>query len=293
MPHPPRYYPPVLTPDIRAILRRLWEGDALLTGTGLFLLSLLVPISLGLLVDSREITGAPAWLKPGKFAISTAIYTLTLAWIFGYLREWPRMRRVVSRTTAAVLVFEVAVIALQAARGTTSHFNVATPFDAVIFTSMGIAIFVQTFASIAVAVALWRQRFADPALGFALRLGMTITIVGAFVGGMMTTPTAAQLEAAQAGGRMTISGAHTVGAPDGGPGLPITGWSTQHGDIRVAHFIGLHALQVLPLITMLLFRGRDDRTRVLLTFIAAAVYAGLFAGLLAQALMGRPLVALG
>ncbi len=293
MPHPPRYYPPVLTPDIRAILRRLWEGDALLTGTGLFLLALLVPISLGLLVDSREITGAPALLKPGKFAISTAIYTLTLAWVFGYLREWPRMRRVVSRTTAAVLVFEVAVIALQAARGTTSHFNVATPFDAVIFMSMGIAIFVQTFASIAVAVALWRQRFADPALGFALRLGMTITIVGAFVGGMMTTPTAAQLEAAQAGGRMTISGAHTVGAPDGGAGLPLTGWSTQHGDIRVAHFIGLHALQVLPLITMLLFRGRDDRTRVLLTFIAAAVYAGLFAGLLAQALMGRPLVALG
>ena len=37
----------------------------------------------GMLVDPRIITGAPAWLKPFKFAISTAIYSLTLAWIFG------------------------------------------------------------------------------------------------------------------------------------------------------------------------------------------------------------------
>ena len=278
---------------MRAILRRLWEADALLTGTGLFLLSLLVPISFGLLIDSREITGAPAWLKPGKFAISTAIYTLTLAWVFSYLPQWSRTRRVVGRTTAAVLVFEVAVIALQAARGTTSHFNVGTTFDALVFMSMGIAIFVQTLTSIAVAVALWKQPFVDPALGFALRLGMTITIVGAFVGGMMTRPTAAQLEAAQATGRITIAGAHTVGAPDGGPGLPVTGWSTAHGDLRVAHFVGLHALQGLPLLTLLVFRGLKEQTRLRLTLVTATIYALVFAALLLQALTGRPLLALG
>jgi hypothetical protein len=274
-------------------VRRLWEADALLTGTGLFLLSLLVPISLGLLMDSREITGAPAWLKPGKFAISTAIYTLTLAWIFSYLREWPRTRRIVGRTTAAVLVLEVAIIALQAARGTASHFNVGTPLDAVLFAVMGLAIFAQTFASVAVAVALWRQPFADRAFGYALRFGMTLTIVGASVGGLMTRPTAAQLEAAQASGRITVAGAHTLGAPDGGPGLPLTGWSTEHGDLRVAHFVGLHALQALPILTLLVFRGMKDQMRLRLTLVAATLYALVFAALLLQALTGRPVLALG
>ena len=35
-----------------------------------------------------QIGGAPAWLKPAKFAASIAIYTLTLAWVFTYLPEW-------------------------------------------------------------------------------------------------------------------------------------------------------------------------------------------------------------
>lgn len=277
----------------RPFLARLWESDPLLTGTGLLLLSLLMPISLGLLLDSREIVGAPVWLKPGKFAISLAIYTLTLAWVFGYLPEWPRMRRIVGRITALVLLLEIAIIAFQAARGTTSHFNVGTLFDAMLFMVMGVAILVQTLASIAVAVALWRQPFADRALGFALRLGMTITIVGASVGGMMTRPTTPQLAAAQTDGRITIAGAHTVGAPDGGPGLPITGWSTQHGDLRVAHFVGLHALQVLPILTLVLFRRLPEQMRVPATVTAAALYVIVFGTLLSQALKGRPLVGLG
>ena len=48
---------------------------------------------------------------------------------------------------------------------------------------MGAGILLQTLASAAVAVALWRQKFADRALGWALRLGLTIAIVGARVGG--------------------------------------------------------------------------------------------------------------
>ena len=95
-------------------------------------------------------------------------------------------------------------------------------------------------------------------MGWALRLGMTITIVGAMTGGLMTRPTSAQLEAARAGNRMTVAGAHTVGAPDGGPGLPGTGWSLEHGDIRVAHFLGLHALQLLPLLAFAFAQARVE-----------------------------------
>ena len=97
-------------------------------------------------------------------------------------------------------MLEVAIIAAQAWRGTTSHFNVSTPLNAVLFAVMGTAILIQTAVSVAVAVALWRQRFADPVLGWALRLGMTITIAGALTGGLMTRPTAAQLTDVRAGG---------------------------------------------------------------------------------------------
>jgi hypothetical protein len=278
---------------LSAVVARLWTTDRPLTGSGLFLLALLVPMAFGLVFDPREIGGAPAWLKPAKFALSTGIYSLTLAWVFIYLPDWPRSRRFVGRLTAVVMLVEVAIIALQAARGTTSHFNVGTPVDAALFSIMGLAIFSQTAASVAVAVALWRQRFADRAFGWALRLGMAMTIVGALTGGLMTRPTEAQLADANASGRITLAGAHTVGAPDGGPGLPVTGWSTQHGDLRVAHFVGLHALQVLPSLTLIAFRGRGERARLRLTLAAAAVYVLIFVALLVQALRGMPLVALG
>jgi hypothetical protein len=188
------------------------------------------------------------------------------------------------------LILELAIIALQAWRGTTSHFNVGTVLDGVLFAVMGTAIVVQTLTSIAVAVALWRQVFADRALGWALRLGMVITITGASTGGLMTQPTSAQLADARAGQRMTISGAHTVGAADGGPGLPGTGWSREHGDVRVPHFLGLHAMQALPLILFLILRRRrPDAQRIRLTWVAAASYFALFAILLAQALGGEAL----
>src|SRR5687767_9399144 len=114
------------------MLDRLWRGSPPLTVVGILMLVVAVPSLLGAFVDHRVITGAPAWLKPFKFAISAAIYILTLAWIFGWLTDWPRVRRVVGWTTAIVFVLEVAIIDLQAWRGTTSHFNAATMLDRVL-----------------------------------------------------------------------------------------------------------------------------------------------------------------
>jgi hypothetical protein len=185
----------------------------------------------------------------------------------------------------------VSIISAQAWRGTASHFNVATPVDATLFAVMGVAIVVQTIVSVAVAAALWRRRFSDAALGRALRLGMTRTIVGAFTGGLMARPTAAQLAAAE-GGRIVVAGAHTVGGPDGGAGIPGTGWSLQHGDLRIPHFLGLHAMQALPLLAFALGRRRQfsalQRARIVVA--AGASYATLFALLLWQALRGQALV---
>ena len=276
----------------REALERLWRTSPELVTTAALMLAVLAVAIGGLAVDPRTVTGAPAWLKPAKFAVSIAIYTVTLAWIFTFLADWPRLRRVIGWSTAAAMIIEIAIIVSQAARGTASHFNVSTPYDGALFMIMGVTIITQTLSTSAVAVALWRQRIADEAMGWALRLGMILTIVGAMTGGLMTRPTAAQIDAAHAGHRMTITGAHTVGAADGGPGLPGTGWSTTHGDVRIPHFFGLHALQALPIVALVLRRARRRETvRARLVIVAAASYAALYVILLIQALRGVSVVA--
>src|SRR3954463_11347930 len=248
----------------KSILLRLWSASRPLTATGILMIAALAASLVALAVSPVHITGAPAWLKPLKFAVSTAIYTFTLAWVFTFLPEWPRTRRVVGAGTAGAFPGGGARTAGQAWRGTTSHFNVATAFDASIFAAMGAIIATQTVLAAVLAVVVWRQRFAAPALGWALRLGLILTVLGASTGGLMTRPTAAQIASARATHQMPLSGAHTVGAPDGGPGLPLTGWSTRHGDVRVPHFIGLHAWQVLPLFVLLVLRRGSDRARAAL-----------------------------
>jgi hypothetical protein len=81
-----------------------------------------------------------------------------------------------------------------------------------------------------------------------------------------------------------------VGAPDGGRGLPVTGWSADHGDLRVAHFLGMHGLQVLPVLAWGIARRRfapDDRTQRNLVFAIAASYLALFGLILWQAFRGQ------
>jgi hypothetical protein len=275
-------------------MKPLWNTHHLLTAVSLTLAVALAVFGVGLIADPRTIAGAPAWLKPAKFAASLSIYGLTLVWMFGYLRDWPRLRAVAGTITAVVAVVEVGLIALQAWRGTTSHFNLATPFDIAVFSTMGAAIAVQWIASVCLAIALWRQSFDDRALGSALRIGMTLAVIGAAMGGLMTRPTDAQLAAARAAHRIAASGSHTVGGPDGGPGLPLTKWSMQHGDLRVPHFLGLHALQALPLLAFALngLRRRiTDGDRLHLVRVTGASYAALTAILLWQALRGQSIVA--
>src|SRR4029453_9415137 len=82
------------------LLARLFRASPPLTVGGVLMLGVAVGSALGILVDPRTITGAPAWLKPFKFAVSIAVYSLTLAWIFEWLPDWPRVRRVVGWRTA-------------------------------------------------------------------------------------------------------------------------------------------------------------------------------------------------
>ena len=248
----------------------------------------------GALVDPRVITGAPAWLKPAKFALSISIYCATFLWLLTFVSGHTRIVRLVTWATAVGLLVEMALIALQVIRGTTSHFNVSTPFNSAVWSIMGGSIVCIWTANLILGIVLLRQRFPDPAFAWALRLGVFISLVGMGVAFFMTSPTGAQRAAAKAGGGLPIAGAHTVGVADGGPGLPIVGWSTVGGDLRVPHFVGLHGLQLLPLLGWLLIHyGTRLRpaTRTALVWIAGLGYLGLVGLLTWQALRGQSVVA--
>jgi hypothetical protein len=244
----------------------------------LLMVATLLAVTAGLALDPRVIAGQPAWLKPAKFAVSIAVYCGTLLWLLGFVRGRARLVGVVSWTTALGLGIEEAIIAGQAARGRASHFNNDAPLDAALFSLMGLTIVVVFLAAMLTAVLLLRQRAGDPALAWGLRLG----VLGSLVGMAVAVP-------------MILIGAHTVGAADGGAGLPVVGWSTVAGDLRPAHFLGLHALQVLPLAAWWVGRLRvpwlTAAHRVALVWTAGAAHTGLVVLLTWQALRGQPLTA--
>ncbi len=251
----------------------------------------------GLLLDDRILLGAPLWLKPLKFSVSFSLYAVTWAWMLSLQQTPRRWIHLTGTAVAALATVEMVIIVGQVVRGRMSHFNAATALDATLFSIMGISIAMFWVLNLLQAVVLMRERLAERSTAWAIRLGTLISLAGMALAFLMTAPTPDQVDQMRAGVAVPVVGAHSVGVPDGGPGMPITGWSTVGGDLRVPHFIGLHALQVLPLLAMGLLvlarrrpRLRDEATRTRLVIVAGVAYAGLLALTTCQALRGQPLV---
>jgi hypothetical protein len=225
-------------------------------------------------VDHRVLLGAPLWVKPLKFAVSFVAYSATLAWMLGRLP-----RRSLQRTGTAIVVasaVEMAIITGQAALGHRSHFNTDGGLGTALFSVMGATIVVLWLATLAVALRFLRERGVERVTAAAVRLGLVVALVGLLEGFVM----------------IAVNG-HSVGVADGGPGLPLLGWSTTGGDLRIAHFVGMHALQGLPLLAAALtaVRSLTDAARVRLLHITAAAWTGLVVLLTWQALRAQPLLA--
>ncbi|MGD9902567.1 MAG: hypothetical protein AB7U83_03770 [Vicinamibacterales bacterium] len=260
------------------MLSTLLARDRLLGGLAVALAVLFVGLALAALVDSTEITGVDRWIKPMKFAISIAIYLATIGWFTADIAPTRRRAQTwITATIAAMLVIEIVCIAGQAARGTTSHFNDATALDGAIFSVMGIAITINT---VAVAALLWVLRRDTPPAraGYlhGVRLGLAVFVVGSLLGFVIVA-----------------NGGHSVPGPDGGPGLPFLNWSVDRGDLRVAHFVGLHALQALPIVGHLLDRSVSaPARRARVVSAVATTWLVLMGATLALALAERPLLPL-
>jgi hypothetical protein len=282
------FYMQAHSSSLRRLVAAGYAASPALTVLGFIMAADLVFCLLGLAVDSRVITGAPAWLKPAKFALSTMIAAWSFAFLIASASDWPLVRRGLDWVLATGLFIEIALIDLQAARGTSSHFNVGLHFDAAVFAVMGITIACIWLAMVMLTVLLFRQPFVHSAWGWSLRLGMVLALIGTGSGGLMAVPNTQQLAEAHATGQLRTAGAHTVGALDGGRGLPVTGWSADHGDLRIAHFLGMHGLQVLPVFAWWIARRKArERAKRNLIFAAATSYLALFGLVLWQAFRGQ------
>jgi hypothetical protein len=262
--------------DWRAFFRELHRRSKVLAMTGWIHLALFAGMLVVAPFDSRLVMGINPWIKPIKFAVSITIYVWTVAWLLEYLRMPSWAKRIVSWGTSISMLTEIACIAAQAARGTTSHYNVNTPLDAAIFSIMGSMIALNSVLALVLLIlfCIGRCDVPRPYL-WGIRSGLIIFLAASAIGGVMIA-----------------LGSHSVGVKDGGPGLPIVNWSTQGGDLRVAHFLGLHALQVLPIVGFLVGRHKRWAISQKTTYVLAlsGLYALLIAGLYFQAIHGSPLL---
>ncbi|MDG4781923.1 hypothetical protein O7614_19895 [Micromonospora sp. WMMD961] len=247
---------------------------------------LAVVCAVGIAVDSRVLVGAPIWLKPFKFAVSFVLYGATLAWMLTLLPQRSRAAEWAATVIVAMAVVEMVVIVGQVVRGQPSHFNGTSALNSALFSVMGAAIMVLFLAHLLVGIVVLIRRIPDRAAATAVGWGLGLSLLGMLAAVPMVLPM-------QEPGIDGISGAHSVGVVDGGAGLPVVGWSTTGGDLRIGHFVGLHALQALPILAILLsrFAGRlDERTRARLLVVAGAAYGVLTVMLTWQALRGQPLL---
>ncbi len=254
--------------------------------------ALAIVASVGIFADDRVLTGLPIWAKPLKFALSILIYSLTLSWLLGVMPRWRKLFWWIGTVSAAFLFVEMVIIAGAVVAGTTSHFNVSSPFAATVWGVMAASIAIVWFATLLIAILMFWIDLGDPARNLAVRAAVVLALIGMGLAYLMVLPTEQQLADYEG-----IVGAHTVGVPDGGPGLPILGWSTVAGDLRIPHFVGMHGLQAIPLAALALeFAARRIEvlrhapTRAALLWVIVALFTGVLTVLTVQALMGQSVV---
>ena len=252
-----------------ATVTELFRRERRLALFGFALLALLVPLALAGALDERTLRGANVWLKPMKFALSLGLFALTTAWFVGHLLPAARRMRALDWIVWVLIGsagFELAYIALQAGLGQGSHYNVGDPVHGALYGLMGLGALALTATQPALAWLLLRH--ADPRLAPAYRLAVLIGLVLTFVLG------------ASVGG--LLSGMQ----PPETAALPVIGWSLAGGDLRPAHFLGIHAQQALPLVGLIV-AGVKARSASRKVWAAAAAYVLLFAAALAWGLAGR------
>jgi hypothetical protein len=284
-----------------SLLKQAWRINKPLT-TLLTLCAITFFLSLfGLFIDPRvtQIVGTPVWAKTFKFSVSLVLYAASLLWALNLVEaRFRKIANISASTVGSIFVFQMILIIIQGVRARPMHFNESTSLDSLLWQIMSIGNSLMLLGYIVLMVMAWRGVKTNPVLAWGIKLSFAVTLLSLFQGFLMPFPNALQQQALDAGQTLSMIGAHTVGSssltPDIGSGLPLLGWSTVHGDLRIGHFIGLHALQLLPLLALWLSRRRaswlSEAHRLGLLSIAAFGYSGMVGLVTWQALRGQSIV---
>ena len=216
---------------------------------------------------TTEVQGVNAWFKPLKFAASIGLFSWTMAWYCHYLLDFNVTP--FNWTVITLFGFELVYIIFQASKGQLSHFNISTPTHSILYSLMGLIAVLVTLYTAYIGFLFFTQSFPNLPVYYvwSIRLGILIFVIFSFEGGLM-------------GSRMN----HSVGAINDNSNWWIIGWSKTVGDLRVSHFIGMHALQLLPLLSFYVFKNTK------ITIIISIFYGLLATSTLVQALNGKPLI---
>jgi hypothetical protein len=226
--------------------------------------------------DERKILGLNPWVKPVKFDISVILFLVTIAVFLWALGDgWERSKAWIGWGMGVSMIVEDTVIALQSLRGVRSHMNYTSPLNGGLFGVMGVAILISSVL-VAWLLVVWSRTDGGlpPAVVWGIRLGLVMLLL-----------------ASVEGVRMVAHGGHTIGAADGGAGLAFVNWSTKYGDMRVAHFFALHALEIFPLVGLALASTKlRPGMQTAGVFGFAVVYLAAVWWLFAEAMKGIPIV---
>lgn len=269
-------------PAIRSFFTDLNAADPSLSGFGWILLLSVPAFALLSCLQAGSAHAVNPWFKPIKFAISFATFVWTLSLFLLHLRISARMLQLLRLTMVSSITIEMLCLATQAWRGTTGAPAAIGTVDWLIaqMTTAMVSINTAILCGLLAAFCGRRERItiADRAMVLAVRLSIVIFLLGNAVGGYMLA-----------------RGSHTVGANDGGPGLPFLNWSTVAGDLRIAHFIAIHAIQIVPLFALLLWKMTPRpslKQRCIGVYAAAGLVSLLVGGTFVQAMLAYPVLPL-
>lgn len=233
---------------------------------------------IGLFVDERTLLGVNVWIKPLKFLISDAIFLMTSGYLITFYPYSKKKRNIINNIVSFTIFFETAIIVMQGARGVQSHYNQSSLVDGVLFGMMGLLIGINVLIMVLMLFDSIRLKLnTSKSIQIGIVLGWAIIIFGSWIGGQMISQMS-----------------HNIGVADGGEGLPLVNWSTIAGDLRVAHFFGLHAIQIIPLFAYALSKKLNFtiKKQVLLVLLFGLLYASWIGFTFYQAKQGIPFLRL-